>query len=359
MPGDPAARTAAPTQRAPASPAPTAGVLGCGHALPSQIRRNDDPIFAGLDRSADARGVSEAALFLGLRERRVLGADGRIEPLVVNACRRALRHADVAPEEVDRLYGYVSVPDYATPNPLFAVHRDLGLPERAMVVPINSEFSNFAVGLVLGSEAIAAGRARRVLVACGSNWTRHLDYTRGHASTAGDGAGAVLLGPSDRFVVVDHETRTASQHFHAMRMRLRPVAGPGGARHLPLGPDNLPLPTYDMDPTEGVDVYLTLMRDTLPDMVNGLLARNGVSGGDTALITHQGSRLLLDHWAERIRPGQYLETLETYGNLVLATYPVNLSHFFAEIVMPYVVIASVGTGFHLSAVLLRVGQSGQ
>lgn len=329
-----------------------AGVLGCGHALPPHVRGNDDPIYAHLDRTPNEQGIVEADLFVGLRERRYLGHDETIEPLMVEACRRALAHARVEPGQVDRLYGYASVPSFTTPNSLFTVHRDLGLSEQVMVVPVNSEFSNFPLSLVLAGEAVDSGRAECVLVVCGSNWTRHVDYTRGHAVTASDAAAAAVVARGARLEILDHQTRTYSDQFDSMRMWTRPLVTDGRS-HVPVGADNLPIPTYEMDGTDGVAVYLSIMKEGLPTLVDHVLARNGLTGGDIALITHQGSRALLDHWEGQIRPRQYLETLETFGNMTLATYPVNLSHYFADIISPYVMIASVGTGFHLTATLLR------
>lgn len=333
------------------SPAGT-GVLGVGHALPASIRDNDDPIYSRLDRRPNKQGVVEADLFVGLHERRYLAEGETIEPLMVKAAQQALEHAGIRPDQVDRLYGYASVPLFTTPNSLFTVHRDLGLSEDVMVVPVNSEFSNFALSLILAGEAVDAGRAEFVLVVCGSNWTRHVDYTKGHAVTASDAAAAAVVGAGARMALVDYQSRTFSHQFDSMRMYTRPLVT-DGRTFLPVGPDNLPLPTYEMDATEGVAVYLSIMKDGLPELVRTVLARNGITGGDIALITHQGSRGLLDHWAEQIRPREYLETLETFGNMTLATYPVNLSHHFEDIDSPYVVIASVGTGFHLTVTLLR------
>lgn len=45
-------------------------------------------------------------------------------------------------------------------------------------------------------------------------------------------------------------------------------------------------------------------------MVQELLTRNAISGSQISLITRQGSRRLLDHWAMRIGPGAYLESLQ-------------------------------------------------
>lgn len=163
-------------------PCSSAGILGCGHSLPTAIRHNDDPVFNRLPRDPGSSDTFDTvSFFTGSQERRHLSDGETIEPHMADAALQALAQAGIGPESVDRLYGYASVPDHTTPNSLYRVHHMLGLPREALVVPINSEFSNFLASLVLATEAVATGGARHVLIACGSNWTRHLDYAKGHA----------------------------------------------------------------------------------------------------------------------------------------------------------------------------------
>jgi 3-oxoacyl-[acyl-carrier-protein] synthase-3 len=88
-------------------------------------------------------------------------------------------------------------------------------------------------------------------------------------------------------------------------------------------------------------------------MVHALLQKHGLTGKDIALLTHQASRVLMDHWAESLQPNEYLETLGRFGNLTLATYPVNLAYYSANIASEYLVLAAVGVGYHQTALLLR------
>ncbi|MET8983610.1 3-oxoacyl-[acyl-carrier-protein] synthase III C-terminal domain-containing protein [Streptomyces sp. NPDC004539] len=331
----------------------TAGVLGCGHSLPAQTRRNDDPVYDALDTRRNAQGVIESAVFRGLDRRRFLAPGERIETHMVTAAREALTRAGTGEDDIERLYGYVTVPEYATPNGLFQVHHLLGLPGDAMVVPVNGEYSNFLLGLVHAAEAVEAGRAGTSLVVVGANWTRHSDYTQGYSVSISDAAGAAVVGPSDRFVLVDHAFRTLSSQYHGLTLRHRFLTL-NGLTFLPVNPDTgLPSMVYDMTRTGNEDL-LGVVKDGLPVLVNALLDRNGVKGGQVSLITHQGSRLLMDHWSDRIGPAVHLDTLAEYGNMTLATYPVNLSHHFTTVDTEYVVIAAVGCGLHVTAVLLRV-----
>ncbi len=314
-------------------------LLGAGHAVPEAVRGNDDPVFARVRRDTASRGVPEHTLFVGNRERRVLGPGERLEALTADAARAALAHAGVAPAEVDRLYGYLSVPEYLAPNSLFAVHRELGLGEGCMVVPVNTEFSNFVTSVVLAWEAVLAGHAERCLVATGAAWTASVDYTQGHSVCIGDGAGAAVVGPGERLVLTDWATDTFSAEYGAMTMAWRP-----GADH----------PAFAIHPERGVGAFLTTGMDGPPRLVARLLSRHGIDSSEVSLVAHQASRRLMDHWAERIRPGAYLDTFEEWGNLTVASAPATLSRFRDRIETPWLVVVGLGIGAHQTALLVRV-----
>ncbi|WP_405150914.1 hypothetical protein OG589_19160 [Sphaerisporangium sp. NBC_01403] len=279
------------------------GVAGLGSALPEAA------VAAG---STAAVPSAESELFSGARTRRVLAPGEAIEDLTVSACRRALESAGVPAGEVDALYGYVTVPEFVSPNGLFRVHRDLGLGRHALVVPLNCEFGTFVLGLALAWEAVRAGRLTRALVAVGSNWSRHVDGRNPHAGTIGDGAGAAVLGPSPRMVLADWISDTHSAEYGAMTMASRPE--PGGTTR----------PTYRIEPGPGVDAFRSSGMDGPPELIARLLDRNGIAAADVTVIGHQASDVLIDHWKERLHPARYHDTLARYGNLTVASAAVTL-----------------------------------
>ncbi|WP_129312263.1 3-oxoacyl-ACP synthase [Streptomyces sp. L2] len=329
-----------------------AGLLGCGYQLPRRVRRNNDPVFQCLDTSRNAQGIYQSVLFRDLDRRHCLGPDESITDLVTGSCRRTLDSAGVAAEDVDRLYGYVSVPEYHAPNALYQVHHDLGLGPEAMVVPINTEQANFLSGMVHAAEAVRSGSATYCLVACGSNWSQHIDYSQGHSTCIGDGAGATLIGPSDRFVVIDHGTRANTSYYRAATMATRPLTV-HSRRQLPVDGTGMPVPTLELNQS-GVEVVSSWIKDGIPELVNRILARHDIRGDQITLITYQSVRILLDHWAERIGPKTYVDTLAEFGHMISATYPVNLAHVFDCVATEYLVIAGVSLGMQLEAVLLQV-----
>ncbi|GHO46924.1 3-oxoacyl-ACP synthase III family protein [Ktedonospora formicarum] len=313
------------------------GIKGCGYSVPPHIRVNDDPIFQQITTAANAQGVAEKDLFTGMKERRYLAKGEQLETLMVEASRLALQRAQVTPEAVDRLYGYASVPEFYTPNSLYAVHRDLHLSEHTLVVPLNNEFSTFLLSVIEASSAITAGRSTYALVACGTNWTHYMDYTQGHALSVGDGAGSAVVGPDADFELIDYASQTMSEQYGAMTMQMR------DAMH----------PTYKIMEDTGIHSFQVTAMQGLPAMVHSLLAKHRLTGKDIALITHQASRVLMDHWAEHIQPREYLDTLEQFGNLTLASYPVTLAYHYLDIVSDYLILAAVGVGYHQTAILLK------
>jgi 3-oxoacyl-[acyl-carrier-protein] synthase-3 len=322
------------------------GIVGLGGAVPAGIRAHDDPPFDDFDSLPS----DESTFFGTARERRALADGEQIEDLMVQAARRALEDAGVEPQQVDRLYGASFVSRHISPNGLYRVHAALGLPERALVVPVTCEFSNFVTSVTLASEAVAVGRARRILVACGASLARHMDSTRGHARPVGDGAGAALVAASERLLVVDTITSTRSDHFEEMAMSLRAVSRDGRAV-LPLDERGIPVPIYDMT----LSTVKSLGIELPPELIRELLGRNGLSPKDVALIPHQATRTLIDAWRDALRPAEVFDTFDRFGNVSLASVPLTLREHRKSIQSPFVVLLSAGTGTHFTALLLERG----
>src|SRR5450755_4535662 len=105
--------------------AKSVGFVGLGYAVPERARVNADPIFMHARRGAVANGVSEAELFTGVLERRVVADGESAEGLTIAAARVALQASKIDRRKIDRVYGSVSPSANLLPNGLFEVHRQL------------------------------------------------------------------------------------------------------------------------------------------------------------------------------------------------------------------------------------------
>jgi 3-oxoacyl-[acyl-carrier-protein] synthase III len=213
-----------------------------------------------------------------------------------------------------------------------------------LAVAVNTEFTNFTKSLLLAWEAVLAGHCRYALVVVGSGLTRNMDYRAPHAFQTGDGAGAVVLGASERLRLVDHRCALWSDDYGAMTMQYRGARGSRGE----------PIATYHIEPDAGRAAFLQRGMHGPPALVKELLAAHGLSGDDISLLVHQASERLLRFWDEQIRPAALLTTFPFYGHMPVANHAVNLAHFAAHLRTPYLVMCAIGVPTHLDAVLIRV-----
>ncbi|MEU1281429.1 3-oxoacyl-[acyl-carrier-protein] synthase III C-terminal domain-containing protein [Streptomyces sp. NPDC005805] len=288
---------------------------------------------------ASAAGHQQADLFTGEAGRRVLGPGQSIEDLVVDAGRRVLDGAGLDAGRVDRLYGYVSLGEFLFPNGLFVVHRNLGLSSRCLTVPVNGEFANLLLGIMHAWEGVTIGRSEHALVAVGSRMSHSVDPGHPLADYISDAATAFLVGRSTTGLeIVDTGTEVLSDEFGAMTMAWDPAAG---------------RPAFRISDDSGRRAYLTTGMDGPVRLVRDLLRRHSVRPRDVTLITHQSSRLLLDHWAARIRPYRHIDTFTEYGNMAHASVGVTLAKHWEDLDTQYVALVGLGLGAQNIAVLLR------
>ena len=323
-------------------------ILGAGYAVPAEVRRNDDPIFDWINQHPPADKP-----FSGYEERRVLADGESLVDIMVPAAQNALQAAGLKPSDVDMLLGYGSVAQFSNPNDLGLVHQRLGLPESTWVVPLNNEFSNFSAGLYFADSLLRTHRVRHPLIVAGGNWTRFVNYRTPQSISAGDGAGAAVMGFSDEvngFRVVDQVTITQSQYFGSMYMQGDSAQTPDG--HLWTDP------YFHITPA-GFKAYNDFGAQTAPLAVRSLLDKHGIGSDRFALIAHQASQNLFEAWKQilQINADQLLETIKQFGNMTAANNAVNLAYASVQSPIPYnhLVLLSLGTDLHANALLLSRG----
>jgi 3-oxoacyl-[acyl-carrier-protein] synthase-3 len=323
-------------------------ILGTGYALPAKIRTNDDPIFEWLHRHPPAHNP-----FQGYVERRVLDDGEDLIDLMLPAAQNALAAAGVTPGNIQMLLGSASLGRYWNPNDLSLLHQRLGLPESTWVVALNNEFANFAAGLFFADAMARAGRIQNALIVAAGNWTRHVDYTTAQSASAGDGAGAAVLGMSSdahQFAVIGQETIAETRYFGSMFML--------GYEERRQGRTFRTDPVFQITP-EGLKGFADFGMKTAPGAVNRLLQRYGIAPSAIGLIGHQASQTLYDAWVQAIgiQPGQTIQTLEKFANMTVANHAVNLAYAASQGPIPYsyVVLLSLGPDMLANALLLGRG----
>jgi 3-oxoacyl-(acyl-carrier-protein) synthase III len=133
----------------------------------------------------------------GIKTRRIADDSETVVAMSVSAARDALAHAGVDPRQVDCVVVATVSHMLQTPSAATLVAHELGT-DGAAAFDISAACAGFCHGVSLGSDMVRGGSARYVLVVGVerlSDITSNTD--RGTAFIFADGAGAVLVGPSE------------------------------------------------------------------------------------------------------------------------------------------------------------------
>jgi 3-oxoacyl-[acyl-carrier-protein] synthase III len=133
----------------------------------------------------------------GIGARHIAGEHETTATLGATAAREALASAGRDPGTIDLIICATTTPDYYMPATACVIQHELGA-TRAAAFDLAAACSGFVYALATGSQFIAAGVYRRVLVIGADTLTRTLDWTdRRTCVLFGDGAGAVVLEASE------------------------------------------------------------------------------------------------------------------------------------------------------------------
>jgi 3-oxoacyl-[acyl-carrier-protein] synthase III len=273
----------------------------------------------------------------GIRERRYVPNDGSMttSDMALRASERALADAGVDASEIDCIILGTLSPDFHFPGTGVLLQRKLGIAEKTNCAcfDIRQQCSAFIYGLQMADAFVRTGMYKRVLLVGAELHSHSLDFTtRGRDVTVlfGDGAGAMLLGPSE------------SDDPRAGVIYTAAHADGTGALDLYLKIfEVVRLPYIDYDPRDrehnammyphmdGKRVFIHAVRGMVMS-TQAALARTGMTWDDIAwFVPHQANLRINEKVVEvaKIPPEKVLNTIEFYGNTTAATVPLTIDHW--------------------------------
>jgi 3-oxoacyl-[acyl-carrier-protein] synthase III len=185
-----AARAGALLANRPAPPR-TATIIGLGHYLPTEIVPNG--------HIAERIGVDDHWIVkrTGIQARRRAAANEGTTDMAVFAARRALQDAGTNAADLDYVIVATMSADEITPNCAPRVAHAIGA-DRAAAFDIGAACTGFLAGMAQAAAMIEVGRAERILLIGAEKLTRITDFDdKKTGMLFGDGAGAVVLGPTE------------------------------------------------------------------------------------------------------------------------------------------------------------------
>ena len=133
----------------------------------------------------------------GIETRRYAAPDESVIDMAEAAGRQALSRAKISMEDIDTVILATITYPYQTPSAATALIVRLGNP-KAAAFDISAACAGFCYGVGMASDFIRSGTSKYVLVVGVEKLTDFLDFDdRATAFIFADGAGAVVIGPSD------------------------------------------------------------------------------------------------------------------------------------------------------------------
>lgn len=300
-------------------------MLGVGRALGSRVVTNRD-LEAVLDTSDE--WISTRT---GIRERRFVAEGESCVTLAVEASRRALEHAGVPGASVDLVICATSTNPESMPSVACLVGEAVGA-EGVGAMDLSAACAGFAYAASVAGAMLASGLASRVLLVGADEMTSIVDVRdRSTGILFGDGAGAVVLDRGDG-------SSGFVDHILGADGRMAPL---GRAGH----PGDGKRPLYQ----NGREIFRFAVR-MFPEMVEKILARNGISLDEVQyIIPHQANARIIHAAARKLEvPEEKLVVnVDRFGNTSAASIPLSYPDIFDGL-EPGKYIITVGFGFGLT-----------
>jgi len=199
-------------------------ILGTGHYLPEKVVTNRD-----LERTV-ATSDEWIVARTGIKQRHIAAPEEATSDLATAAARAALASAGVDAKDIDLIIVGTVSPDMQMPATAVFVQRNLGTRPDCPAFDLGAACAGFIYGLSVADAYVRAGLANHVLVIGVELLSRIIDWSdRNTCVLFGDGAGAVVVGPSD-----DPERGIMSTHIFSDGTQAESLYIPAGGTRTPL-----------------------------------------------------------------------------------------------------------------------------
>ena len=323
-----------------------ANITATGKYLPKEVLTNHD--MEKLVETSDEWIQTRT----GIRERRKVQKGEATVDMSTNAVRDLMEKYDLDAKEIDAIIVATVTPDMILPCSAALVQKNINA-VNAWGYDLSAACSGFLFGLESGAALIESGRCKKVIVIGADTMSSILNYEdRNTCILFGDGAGAVLLEPSEEFGIIDSELRIDGSGGEFLR-----VDG-GGSLH-PASHETVSNKLHYVR-QDGKTVYKFAVRG-MADISYEVAERNNLKGNDISLfIPHQANKRIIDAAAKRLglKESQVMINIDTYANTTSATIPICIAEVSENNMLNFgdnVIISTFGAGFSWGAMYLKWG----
>jgi 3-oxoacyl-[acyl-carrier-protein] synthase III len=313
-------------------------ITGLGAYAPERVMTNDE--LAQMVDTSDEWIIERT----GIRERRIAADSQALSDLSMPAMRQALEQAGSDGTDVDLLIVATVTPDMMFPSTSAILADRLGAKDAA-AYDLSAGCTGFMYAMAQAYGMVASGLSRRALVVGGDVLSRILDWSdRSTVVLFGDGAGAVVLEPSDEAGFLAFELGADGAGGENLWL-------PGSGSRKFEDPDRL----VKMN---GREVFKFATR-VLVSSGEAVLERCGTRVEDVDVyVPHQANVRIIDHATKKlgIPSERVVINVDRYGNTSSGSIPLALADAQAEGRLrpgSLVLMTGMGAGLTWGSALMR------
>jgi 3-oxoacyl-[acyl-carrier-protein] synthase III len=288
----------------------------------------------------------------GILQRHMVEPGTPTSELAAQAVDDLLRRRGIEPDEIELIVVATVTPDMFFPSTACMVQNKVRA-SRAWGFDVSAACSGFLYALTVGAQFIETGTHNKVVVVGADVMSSIINFEdRTTCVLFGDGAGAVLLEPSesDDVGILDY---------------MHEIDGSGGQfLHMPAGGSLNPSSHETIEKKmhyvhqEGQPVFKYAVRK-MGEISRSILDRNNFEGKDVDLfIAHQANLRIINAAADKLGldESKVVKNIHKYGNTTAATIPLAIGEAIDDGRLKkgsLVVFAAVGAGYTVGSVLTR------
>ena len=297
-----------------------AAILGIGSYRPSRVVPNSEVVEA-IDSSDE--WIQQRS---GIKKRRWATPEETVQMMSVAASRAALEHAGIDARQIDCVIVATVTHLLQTPAIATAIAHELGT-DQAAAFDISAACAGFCHGIAMANDMVRGGSAKYALVIGVERLSDLTDVgDRGTAFIFADGAGAVVVGPSETPGIGPVVWGSDGEQFDLIRQKedWRDVVG------------------NDEVPGSGVMPHLVMQGNpvfrwasfTMAKIAQQALDRAGVIVDDLdVFVPHQANMRIIDAMARSMKLPEQVKIardIAEQGNTSAASIPLALDRMIAE-----------------------------
>ncbi|MFD2583232.1 3-oxoacyl-ACP synthase III family protein [Pedobacter vanadiisoli] len=342
-------------------------IAGIGYYVPKNVYTNDD-----LSRFMDTSDawIQERT---GIKERRFADRNEETTTTMgIEAAKIAIERAGITVKDVDFIVFATLSPDYYFPGCGVLLQREMGMGEIG-ALDIRNQCSGFVYALSVADQFVKTGMYKNVLVVGSEKHSFAMDFetrSRNVSVIFGDGAGAVLLQPTD-----EPGKGILSTHLHSDGADAEILA-----MHYPGAHANKWLkdkPAYPEQELGGLFMTKEILESgaalpymdgpavfkkavvKFPEVIKEALVANNLTEKDIDLLVPHQANLRISQYIQQLlglNDDQVFNNIQKYGNTTAASVPIALCEAWEAGKIKdgdLVCLAAFGSGFTWASALIR------